>query len=284
MVEDFTELQKNTDAYLNSLLEPQSFAFLHGLLEAIDNRLAHFEVSFKTYMDSFPSVKHDYGPDLIAAIETRAGHQIPTICIRRARANIHGPILNTLSEQLHKFRRELAKRIEWCRAANDCLSDASERFKEKRPALSLSSTTSFVWTQDAIEELISKGKARFKRKFIDLLEQRDARGSDLNPKICFLPNLNQSLSSRKATETAALEAAEKALREEITANAELKREEGMQSMHQLLENASPPWQIERLGEDLATVSMTTCSPDSESGQIIARSGKNVSFSRNGNSQ
>jgi hypothetical protein len=96
--------------------------------------------------------------------------------------------------------------------------------------------------------------------------------------------LNNTLPSRKATETAAIEAAEKALREEIAANSDLKREEGLRSMHQLLENASPPWQIERLGEDLATVSMTTCPLDSESGQIISRSGKNVNFSRNGNSE
>jgi hypothetical protein len=119
LVEAFAELQKNTDDYLNSLLDLQSFAFLQVLLEAIDKRLADFEASFRTYMDSFPSAQHDHSADLIAAIEARAGHLIPPICVKRARANLHGPILTTLSGEIQGFRREIAKRIEWCRAAND---------------------------------------------------------------------------------------------------------------------------------------------------------------------
>ena len=95
--------------------------------------------------------------------------------------------------------------------------------------------------------------------------------------------LNNSLDIQKTVKRLLRQAAADALREEIDDKADKKRQEALRKMHELVDLASPPWQIERLGEDVATVSVTTCPQDSVSGEIMSRSGKNITFSRNGHS-
>lgn len=280
LIKSFDELEKATDEHINSLLDGHSFPYVQVLLETIEKRIDDCEVSFTSYMQSFPSARHDYAGDMIAAIAAQAGQHIPTACVRKARAKIHGPVLIAFNERLQEFKRDVGKRIGWCRAAYHCITESRKQLPQERRIGPTSLTTSYVWTQAALEHLILERKVQFTRKFLESLEQKHARGSNLDSKICFLPQLNESLSAKEATEKLALEVAARALREEIDANAKLKRHEGLQTMHELVDIASPPWQIERLGEDVATVSITTCPENSEAGEIMSRSGKNISFGRN----
>jgi Tubulin like len=279
----FGELRKATDERINLLLQDHSFPFVQMLLENVSDRLREFTDDLAAELETFPDSQHNYGNDVVRAIEMRTGPEIPVICAKKARATIYVEVLNSLSKHMTGFKREVDKHVGWCRAAQQCMADVRKAFIDEKRVIPSSHTTRFVWTQDAVEQLISEAKSHLVRKFIGLLEQKYYKSGEMSRPVCFLLHLNDTLEAKDAVKKLAQQAADEALDAEIKAQAERKRQEALHNMHQFVEMASPPWQIERLGEDIAAVSVTTCPEDSHSGQIMARSGKNINFSRNGNS-
>lgn len=281
LITSFEALKKGTDQHINSLLDQHSMHFVEMLLEAISERLGHLLMELWEYLKTFPDTQYNYASDVVNAINKPAADQIPEICARKARATIHVELLKTISRHMAGFKSELDKRKRWCVPARQRLDESRRPFMEDKRVVPTSHTTSFIWTQDAIEQLITDAKARLVRRFIGLLERHYFNGSELSRQVCFLPKLDDTLESKEIVENLARQAAREGLAAEIESQSELKRQQALRKVHEFIELASPPWQIERLGEDLATVSVTTCPEDSDSGQIIARSGKNIVFSRNG---
>jgi hypothetical protein len=277
------ELHKETDAKINELLRQHSLPYVKTLLENISERLHEFLIELSQHERSVSNPQRQFYEEIVKAIELGSINKVPSICADKSRAKSHGVIVNNVFAKLTEYNQGIDSRVEWCEAAQQLLVTTRKAFDEKKRVVPSSHTTSFVWTQDALEQVILEAKSGLVRKFIELLERRYFVNGGLNQQICFLPRLDRKFSeARRDVEQLVQQAAREALLVEIDGNKELKRQEALRGMHEFVELASPPWQIERLGEDIAAVSLTTCPEDSYSGEIMARSGKNIVFGSNGN--
>lgn len=277
--ERFAALRKETDAEINGLLIKHSLGYVGALLTKISSRLLDTLIAIEEHLKDLSG--RNYPNEIEQEIIHRATGKVPALCAQRAAATSYGAVLRQVNNDLLTFKTDLDFRVRWCAAARQCLDDARGAFKEDGRAAPSSYTTSFVWTQDALDGLIKGGKERLVERFIRLLE-REYRGDGVtDSKVNFLSELNRTLEAVTSARRLAQEAARSALRAEIDAASVTKRDQALKTVHEFVELASPPWQIERLGEDIATASVTTCPRDSESGQIMERFGKNINFSRNG---
>lgn len=276
----FLNLERKTDERINGLLSDHGLPHVHLLLKTLSKKLNAFQGELSDYRESLPSLEHNYDQDLIGAIQTGSGQSIPTICSDRAKAKTYGSILEALSRHMAEYERKIKDRTAWCYTARKCLIEADNLLIESNRIAKPSHTTSSVWTEAAIRKLIREKKARFVRKFITLLERHYYSG-DLNQRVCFLPHLNDSPEATQTSLRLVREAASAALKEEIEPTDDVMRKEALKSIHEFIELASPAWQIEKGGEDIASASITNCPEDSESGEIMTRSGKNITFSQNG---
>lgn len=277
--ERFAALRKATDAEINGLLIKHSLGYVRALLIKISGRLLDTLDAIEEHLKHLS--ERNYPNEIEQEIINRAAGKVPSLCAQRAAATSYGAVLSQVNSDLLAFKTDLDFRVRWCAAAQQCLDDARGAFKEDARAAPSSYTTSFVWTQDALDDLIKAGRERLVEGFIKLLEREYRGDGATHSKVNFLSHLNGTLKAVTSARRLAQEAARSALRAEIDAASVTKRDEALKTVHEFVELASPPWQIERLGEDVATASVTTCPRDSESGQIMERFGKNINFSRNG---
>jgi hypothetical protein len=277
--ERFAALRKETDAEINRLLLKHSLGYVRTLLTKVSGRLLDTFEATEAHLKSLSGRNYPY--EIEQEIINRSVSKVHALCAERAAATSYGAVLSQVYNDLLTFKTDIDNRAKWCMASLQCLDDARGAFKEDGRAPHSSYTTSFVWTQDALDGLITTGKERLVEEFIKLLE-REYRGDGVtDSKVNFLSQLNGKLKAVTSARRLAQEAARNALRAEIDAASVTKRDQALKTVHEFVDLASPPWQIERLGEDVATASVTTCPRDSESGQIMERFGKNINFSRNG---
>ncbi|HEX8560410.1 MAG TPA: tubulin-like doman-containing protein [Pyrinomonadaceae bacterium] len=283
--ERFRALRDATDAWVNGLLSERSLDYAATLLENVSARLTAFNSELDAYRGTLPDPQGDLYKEITQACVSGSVGGVPGKCADRARAIAYGEILADVSRHVTLFYNAVNSRAAWCRTARLCLEEARDKLPSGRRFVAASNTTSFAWTQDALEQLVERYKGKFVGRFLKLLEEkydRNSKSLGVSPKVGFLALLDKKFGPAAAdAKELAQAAARETLKAEIEEAGAVKREEALRSVHEFVQLASPPWQIRRLGEDIASASVTTCPRDSPSGQIMERSGKNINFSRNG---
>lgn len=277
MDKSFDSLARKTDEKINELLSQYNLCCASGLLADVSRRLVHMQSELQEYQ--IPGSGRDFDDDIAKLIAAgRSG--IAFICAQRAMLNNLRPIVEKLVGHINRIIRTIDLRKKWCDEARQFLLSIDELLPKQEKLGRPSHTTSSVWTLAALTEATIKARESAVRTFVTLLEQEHNRG-DVNLKICFLPNLSNSRGDRETTRNLLREAARKTVAEEIEQYQLQMQQKAADSMHEFVELASPAWQTEKTGEDIASVSITNCPENSKAGQIMARFGKNISFSQNG---
>lgn len=278
----FKRLLEKTELHVNALMSEHSLTYVKALMESISARLTAFLQELDKYKkERLPDV--DLYREIVAACSAGSVEGVPAKCAQAARSEMYGKILTAMTSSATGFSNQVNSLASWCEDARQCLKETLDKLPEVENRLVPASyTTSSVWTEEALEGLIETYKSKLVGRLIKLLEENYSVIGATDTKASFLMHLNKR---NEGASEVAKELVQKAAREvldsEVRAAADIKRQKALGSMHELIDLASPPWQIERLGEDLATASVTTCPRDSESGQIFERSGKNINFSSNG---
>lgn len=279
----FVKLVDATDEKINYLLGQHSLLHVHRLLEIVGHKIVEFRAALDAYKESIPSLERNYDGDIVKTIQVGTGQNIPVICAERATARMYGPVFDRLSDLTKEFMHIIGLRRYWCETAQQCLNGVKrESPADEKEVGKASHTTSTVWTKASLEQVAFDAKPRLVRKFLDLLEEHYFGVGEVNRKVCFLGHLNETLLAEQTAQALVRKAALVVLQEQIAQNEDIRRREAFDRLYEFVDLASPAWQIERMGEDIATVSITNCPEDSDSGEIIARYGKNINFSLNGN--
>lgn len=285
---NFTALLKETDEKINGYLVKASLVFVERLLAHLYWQLEQVTTALEEYLKSGIKSEADYPSRITLAINIRRGEEVARLCAERANADAFSSVLNDLKRTLAEFSDAINRRKEWSSDSRECLRETTRELPDKLMK-QRSLTNHYLWTEGALKETIKESKDKFIKKFLTLLEKEYEGEGGINrdkpdKSICFLPHLKKT--SNDSIQTAlnlVKQASDEMLRTEIKSNRSLMRQQALGALHEHVDLASPAWQIETVGEDVASISITNCPEDSDAGQVISNMGKNIAFSQSGDS-
>lgn len=285
-----TELGKNLHRLI--VEDCGSLNIISELLDRLESEINVTITHSNKYKNTLGEAGIDYDIKMRLSIEEGKTVEFTNLALQRLHFEVLRPIFQYLIDCYLKLLSTISEQKKSCKNAQDFLREAKELLRERRES-EYSFTIHSIWTKELVTEKIKSSKQLMIGKFIDSIKQaylNTQKGTELECKgIEFIKYFNVNNRERKLITAKFLsEASEETINKEIrslTMNFNFNRSEEdnefpalrNDKIYEFVESASAAWQIDRGGEDIASVSITNCPRNSIIGKVINDFGKNISF-------
>lgn len=298
ITDNFIRLKRLVDDEIRRLVmdEARSLRTVEQLLMRIESEITTASGERNSHVESLGDPRTNYDQQMRGAISSGDSQRFGEIAVMRLHMDVTRPIFEQLDKCYLELKKFITDQKRVCAQAVEFIKQTREFLQEER-VREFSYTVHSIWTKEIVADRIKAAKKLLAKIFLTKVEDeylKIQKGSEQVRKgFSFVSYLTEDMRERKILVARLLRNTSKEIIENEIRSSTInfnRDEHGLENpalrtdkIYEFVESASPVWQIDRGGEDIASVSITNCPRNSVLGEIINDLGKNINFSENGSS-